>query len=313
MEYTTKKVILVCYYYIMASSMMAQQKTISITIDDIPNTAQYYKDNFSAVLLNVLDSLDIPFSIFINEGKVGHNPYVNKNKELLQQWVASEKASLGNHSYSHSRYSDVGYESFVMDIEKGNVLTEEYASENNKEVNYFRFPYNDMGKDQTQHFQIKDYLKASQYSLAPFTVESSDWMFNHVYQYYLEKGETDKAAAIGKMYVSKTLEMVKFYEEMADSLYNRPVKQIYLCHDNALNARYLVEVIRGLKEAGYEIVNFEESLSDPVYQQKDHYYKKWGISWFYRWMDTQEERLAWMKREPDMSTIENTYNSLLAK
>lgn len=305
-----RKHLFIILFSVLAHLGFAQQKSISITIDDVPNTTKYEKDHFRPILLNVLDSLEVPFTIFINEDKIYKTERLDRNKGLLEEWIKNENAIIGNHTYSHSRYSEVGFKSFVKDIEKGDSLTELYAVKYNKDLKYFRFPFNDMGKDSTQHIQIREYLKSKDYSIAPFTVESSDWMFDTVYQYYLNNGDTEKAKAIGEQYVDKTIELVHFYDRMATSLYRRSVQHIYLCHDNAINADYLAEIITKLKQADYKIVSFEESLKDPIYKQKDTYYKKWGISWLYRYMDTQEERVKWMKQEPSQSEIEKVYNEI---
>lgn len=304
------KFIIIGIFILISVTAFSQQKAISITIDDIPNTAKYQKDNFSPLLLNVLDSLKLPFTIFINEDKIYKTEMLDKNKDLLEMWIKNEHAIIGNHTYSHSRYSEVGFESFIKDIEKGNSLTELYATKYNKDLKYFRFPFNDMGNDSLQHMQIREYLKSKNYTIAPFTVESSDWMFDTVYKYYLDNGETEKAKSIGEQYVDKTIELVHFYERMATSIYKRPIQHIYLCHDNAINADYLVEIISRLKQEDYNIVSFEESLTDSIYNQKDTYYKKWGISWLYRYMDTHEERIKWMGQEPGMSKIAALYNQI---
>lgn len=297
----------------MASYAHAQQKSISITIDDVPNTTEYLKVNFNPKLLNVLDSLKVPFTIFINEGMVYKTEFLDKNKHLLEKWIDKKQVVIGNHTYSHSRYSEVGFDSFSKDIEQGEMLTKEYAYRNNRDVKYFRFPFNDMGKDSIEHIKIREYLESKEYTIAPFTIESSDWMFDAVYRYYLESGEKEKAQNIGNLYVMKTMELISFFEAMCETLYNRPVNHIYLCHDNAINADYLAEIIERLRKEKYDIVSFEESLTDTIYQQSDNYYKKWGISWLYRWMSSQKERVEWMKKEPVLSEIENTYNKILNK
>lgn len=305
-----KKQLFIIILSIFGQLGFAQQKAIAITIDDVPNTTKYQKDNFNPILLNLLDSLNVPFTIFINEDKIYKTQFVEKNKNLLKMWIKNKWSISGNHTYSHSRYSEVGFDSFVNDIEQGEDLTRQYASKHNNNLKYFRFPFNDIGKDSTQHMQIREYLKSRNYRIAPFTIESSDWMFDTVYQYYLDIGETNKAKEIGKQYVEKTIELVIFYEAMANAIYNRPIKQIYLCHDNAVNADYLAEIISRLKQEDYNIISFEESLTDSIYSQEDIYYKKWGISWLYRWMDTQDERVKWMKQEPNLSEIEKIYNEI---
>ncbi|WMN13000.1 polysaccharide deacetylase family protein [Marivirga salinae] len=307
----SKYIILLCLCLFVNISAFSQKKSISITIDDVPNTRKYQKENFEPTLLNVLDSLKIPFTIFINEAKIFNNEFKKENKELLELWIQNQNSIVGNHSYSHVRYSAVGYDKFVQDIEEGEKLTKEYASNYNKEVKYFRFPFNDMGADSSQHVEIRAYLKSKDYVIAPFTVESSDWMFNYVYLHYLNNGKIDKAAAIGEQYVEKTLELLSFYESMANSIYKRPVKHIYLCHDNAINTDYIGEIITRVEKENYEIVSFEESLTDTIYAQEDIYYKKWGISWLYRWMETQDERIKWMKQEPNLSEINQLYKEIV--
>jgi peptidoglycan/xylan/chitin deacetylase (PgdA/CDA1 family) len=307
------KFIIIGIIILKSVATFSQQKSISITIDDVPNTTKYQKDGFNPGLLKLFDSLNVPFTIFINEYKIYKTEFLDKNKDLLEQWVMKDQAIIGNHTFRHSRYSEVGFENFVKDIEQGENLAKQYSSKYNKDLKYFRFPFNDLGKDSIQHTQIKEYLKSKNYTIAPFTIESSDWMFDAVYQYYLNNGETSKAKEIAEQYVDKTLELLIFYESMANSIYNRPVKHIYLCHDNAINSDFLAEIIVRLKQADYKIVTIEESLSDPIYDQVDSYHKKWGISWLYRWMDTQEERIKWMKQEPSLSEIENTFNEISKK
>lgn len=289
----------------------AQKKYISITIDDVPNTAKYENEGFDPLLLNTLDAMNIPFAIFINEEKVYKTEHKEQNISLLESWISHERASLGNHTYSHSRYSAVGFDNFVKDIENGEVLIRHYAKRYNKELKHFRFPYNDLGEDSLQHVQLRQYLEAKGYTFAPFTVESSDWMFDFVYRHYLKMGEIENAKAIGKMYVEKTLDLISFFEEMATSIYERRIKHIYLCHDNAINADFLPTIIDNLQQKGYEIIDYDEALKDAVYRQEDRYYKKWGVSWLYRWMDTQEERVKWMKQEPDLSEINKCYEEIL--
>ena len=119
-----------------------------------------------------------------------------------------------------------------------------------------------------------------------------------------------QAAKIGALYVSKTIEFVHFFDSLSQSVYGRNVNQIYLCHDNSINAKYLKEIIVALESEDYEFVSIEDAIKDPAYNQSNVYYKKWGISWFYRWMSDSNIRKEWMKKEPDMSDIERLYNTI---
>lgn len=75
----------------------------------------------------------------------------------------------------------------------------------------------------------------------------------------------------------------------------------------------MAQIVERLEKENYKIVSFEESLTDPIYQQKDIHYEKWGISWLYRWMRSSKVRYAWMKQAPDLSEIEKIYNEISKK
>jgi hypothetical protein len=129
-------------------------------------------------------------------------------------------------------------------------------------------------------------------------VESADWMFNYIYEYYLDKKDTARALEIGDSYIAKSIEYFNFFDSLALKIYGRPINQIYLCHDSKLNADYLPVLVNELKKKKYKMISFGEALQDPVYQQKDNYYKKWGITWVYRWMKNQQEISFYNKQEP---------------
>jgi peptidoglycan/xylan/chitin deacetylase (PgdA/CDA1 family) len=286
------------------------QRQVAMTIDDIPNVEKYKKDNFSPILLHKFDSLKIPITIFINEGNIFKTDSIVKNFSLLNQWIKRDYVTLGNHTYSHSRYSEVALDSFKTDIIKGENIIRELANTYNKPLSYFRFPYNDLGFDSLQHIEIIKFLKSKGYSLAPFTIESSDYIFNSLYMHYLNLGQKDKAVDIAKSYITTTLEYFNYFDSISISQYGRHIDQIYLCHDSYLNADYIDTLVNTLKLNGYSFISLQNALNDDVYKQPDLYYKKWGISWMYRWMSHQEERIKLMRNEPDMNSIIEEYKIL---
>ena len=300
-------------YFFFGALSVNSQTNVAITIDDVPNTRQFKTDHFQSLLLDKLDSFDIPVAVFINEGLLYKTDSIARNFELLIDWAKKDFVTLGNHTFSHPRYSDVGYETFKEDVEKGESISRELAGKYNKPLQYFRFPYNDLGKDSVQQILIESFLKEKKYISTPFTVESSDWMFNFIYEYYLSHSETEKAKEIGELYVSKTMDYFHFFDSLSMEKYGRKINQIYLCHDNALNSNYLGEIVLKLKEENYNFISLETALQDTAYHQENRYYQKWGVSWFYRWMSVQQERTRWMRLEPDLSLIESLYRELTEK
>ncbi|WDO12187.1 polysaccharide deacetylase family protein [Flavobacterium sp. WW92] len=297
--------------FIFQSVFAQAQKQVAITIDDVPNTKKFQQDRFKAQLLKKLDSMQLPVAIFINEGKIYATDSVSKNFQLLNDWAKREYITLGNHTFSHPRYSDVGFDAFMSDIDKGESITRELAKKLGKPLKHFRFPFNDLGKDSLQRKETENYLAQKDYQITPFTIESTDWAFDIAYEYYLAKGDKANAKIIGEKYVSKTIEIFDFFEAQSELQFHRQISQIYLCHDNSLNADYLPKIIRLLKAKKFTFISLDEALKDKVYQQKNNYQKKWGISWFYRWMTSQGEITRVMKKEPNNEEIEKLYPTLI--
>lgn len=284
---------------------------IAITIDDVPNTKKIKSNSFQSHLLKQLDSLNIPIAIFVNEGLIYKTNDTTKNINLLENWIKRNYITLGNHTFSHSRLSEVGYNDFKGDVTRGHNMLHRLALKYNKPLSYFRFPYNDLGIDSVQQHKIDSFLISMHYLVAPFTVESSDWMFNAIYEHYISNSEFEKANEIGNLYVAKTLDYIRFFDSLSIVKYGRSINQIYLCHDNSINAKYLQSIIYTLQSKDYEFVSLDNALNDSVYQQKNRYYKKWGISWLYRWILEPDIRKEWMKHEPDNSEIETLYSQLI--
>ncbi|CAL2087282.1 Polysaccharide deacetylase [Tenacibaculum sp. 190524A02b] len=297
--------------FLIISQLVNSQKMVSITIDDIPNAINFKKNKYQSLLLNKLDALKIPIAVFVNEVLIYSTETTTKNFDLLDQWAQRDYITLGNHTFNHARYSDLGLEAYKDEIIKGEAISKQLAKKYNKSLTHFRFPYNDLGKDSIQQTQIKNYLTKKGYHITPFTIESSDWMYNFVYEYYLTKNNLQKAKEIGEAYINKTLAYFDFFEALAQKDYQRPIKQIYLCHDNTLNADYLPQLITALKQKGYSFISLDNALTDTIYQQKTNYYQKWGVSWLYRWEIAEKDRYKNMREQPSTTTIQKLYNSIL--
>lgn len=270
--------LIITLVFLLLSEWTFSQSSVAITIDDVPNTGKWRKDNFKSRLLSRLDSLNIPVAIFINEGMVYKGDSTAWNLELLNDWISRSYITVGYHSSRHSRYSQVGLDSFKLDVEQGENVVQQLVKKHGKKLEYFRLPFNDLGKDSLQHANLEKFLSSKNYKIAPFTVESADWMFNYIYEYYLEQRDTTKAVEIASQYITKTLAYFDFFDSLALQVYGRPIHQIYLCHDSRLNADYLPALVNELKKKKYKFISFDEALADGVYARKDNYNKQWGIS-----------------------------------
>ncbi|WP_254562981.1 polysaccharide deacetylase family protein [Dyadobacter diqingensis] len=304
-----KKVFLLFISCALANFANAQ-RSVSVTIDDVPNTRLYQLQNFSSPLQQKLDSLQIPVAIFINEGNLEQTTALEKNRNLLKSWLSKSYVTAGNHGFAHKNYAEVGLEAFKEDVIKGEVLTKSFLKEFNKESRYFRFPYNGAGNDSLEQLTAQKFLKEKNYISTPFTVESEDWLHAILYDKALAENDRKRAEWIGDQYVNLTLKLFSHFDSLSVSIYNRPIRQIYLCHDNSLNADYLPRIVDELKNKNYEFVSLDNALLDPVYQSQLYYYGKAGFSWIYKWMPDVAARRKLMRSEPSNPEIQKAFEDL---
>ena len=213
---------------LIGTTVTVGQHNVAFTIDDVPNTTEYKMKNFLPTLLFKLDRIRIPVAAFINEGNVFKTDSVEKNFSLLNQWAKRDYVTLGNHTYSHLRYSEAGIDAFEQDIIKGESIIRKLARLYDKPLAYFRFPYNDLGEDSIQHSEIRKFLEQASYTLTPFTIESCDYLFNDLYTYYSRNGQHDKAAMIANGYITTTLKFFDYFDSLSFKQYGRYLNQIYM-------------------------------------------------------------------------------------
>ncbi|MEO5977112.1 MAG: polysaccharide deacetylase family protein [Chryseolinea sp.] len=288
----------------LVSFVAYSQKQVSITIDDVPNSMLYAAEGYRARLLYKIDSMQLPVAIFINEHRILSADAVDKSMSLFNDWIKSPNVIVGHHGYHHAMYSTAGIDSFRSEILKGEVLSKQLSGRYHKKEKYFRFPYNDLGEDAKQHQEAESFLTSKGYIITPYTVHSDDWLVTELYEYYKQKNMMADAKRIGDAFIKVTLEYFDYIETLTDAKLKRNVKQIYLMHDNVLNADYMDKLVAALKKKGYSFITLDDAMSDPVYRQKDFYELKYGVSWVYRWIKDPAERKKLMRASPATTDIE---------
>jgi len=105
---------------------------------------------------------------------------------------------------------------------------------------------------------------------------------------------------IGEDYVQYMENKVAYFEQSADSLFQRPIKQILLLHANLINAHYLDELAEMYQKKGYRFISQADAIEDPAYQSKIYGqgYGPWGISWLDRWALSRGKKGTFFKDDP---------------
>lgn len=113
--------------------MTVRVKRALLTLDDSPSER-------TVDLVDFLVKNEIPALLFVRGARMESNP-----DPIL--YALKKGMVLGNHTYSHRRASEMGFEAFVADIEKTERLIEDaYARTGRvRPGKYFRFPHLDRG------------------------------------------------------------------------------------------------------------------------------------------------------------------------
>ncbi len=302
------KKILLLMVLLTLSSISAQNKYVTITMDDFPfnafnsNTTNIDSlEKFNNQLMASINYNKIPVTIFVNENSIIYKNETDRRLNIYNSWIINPLITIGNHTYNHLNFAEVKQNEFENSIIKNEVITKKLMEGTNKELKYFRFPYNCTCKDSISKTLIDSFLTKNNYISTPFTIESSDYLFNALYTFYLNNNETNKAKLIAQEYISFTNNLFNYFESFSQKEYGRNINQIFLCHGNKLHADYFGVLINMLKSKGYSFISLDETLKDEVYKQKDYYYYKWGVSWYYRWIKDNTTRKSLMKIEPEVN------------
>ena len=303
-----KPLLLVCLV-LLANLVEGQPKQVAITMDDLPYLSFSGKYSpaecmdWNGKLLEKITAMQTPVTGFVNGKGALAAGEADARLAVLQQWADNPLITPGNHTYSHANCAELNDPAaFIREVLQCEFVLESAWPGLRNTLTYFRFPYNATGRDSLSRIEWESILAQLGYVSTPFTLESSDYVFNALYVDALNKGQGEKAAAFAQQYIAHTLAVFAFYEAFCQERYGGPIRHIYLCHANQLHADHYDALIRALEKEGYEFVSLDEALMDPVYRQTDHYFGKWGFSWLYRWIEDPEIRRAELRKSPDPNT-----------
>ncbi len=281
--------LILCVWVICSSVLQAQQTrhSIAVTIDDLPvvSTRGNLKNRqeITTKLLAHVVKARVPAVGFVNETQLFPNGKLDeKQVELLRQWLDA-RLELGNHTFSHLSLHDNPLEKYQADILRGEIVTKELLKAKNLQMRYFRHPYLWTGLDLETKSKLADFLKSHEYTIAPVTIDNSDWIFARAYDNAFDKKDEKLMKRIGAAYVPYLEAKMDYWERQSKKLFDREIKQILLLHANFINSDYFDDIAAMLVKRKYEFVTLEEALKDDAYKLPDTFVKRNGISWLHRW------------------------------
>jgi peptidoglycan/xylan/chitin deacetylase (PgdA/CDA1 family) len=275
---------------IFAISINAQSEPsrfIAVTIDDLPVVSPRgdlkNRQKITRKLLAHIKKAKVPAIGFVNENKLYNGGKRDEAQvDLLRQWL-NANLELGNHTFSHLGLHDNPLEKYEAEILKGEIITKELLAAKNMKPRYFRHPYLQTGLSLEVKNDLEKFLAEHDYTIAPVTIDNSDWIFASAYENAFAKKDKKLMKRIGAAYVPYLEAKTDYWERQSVKLFGREIKQILLLHANFINSDYLDDIARMFKKRNYQFVTLDEALTDEAYKLPDTFVNRSGILWVHRW------------------------------
>jgi peptidoglycan/xylan/chitin deacetylase (PgdA/CDA1 family) len=278
----------------------ASARRIAVTFDDLPMTGDGGRSSGERVsenlkkIVSTLTSNHVPAIGFVNENKLNATGQREARTAALRAWLDAG-LDLGNHTYAHRDFYRMPLAAFEQEVINGEPVTKQLLAERGRKMRYFRHPFLHTGRTLADKRAFEKFLAARGYTVAPVTIDNSEWIFAEAYSDALAKNDAEKARRVSEGYVPYMETMFEFYERLSRDLFSREIPQILLVHANELNGDHFGEMVEMMRRRGYQFITLDEALKDQAYQSRDDYVGPVGISWLQRWLVTRGQAF---RKEP---------------
>jgi peptidoglycan-N-acetylglucosamine deacetylase len=300
--------------WLLALPLLAQQKQIAITIDDLP-CAGGCRDlaEMQSITARITTALKgTPAIGFVNEAGLQVRGERDARAALLEAWLDAG-LELGNHTYSHPDPNRIPLSEYTDGILKGEVVTRHLLEGRGMKMRYFRHPFTHTGPTAEYKKGLEDFLASRGYEIAPFTLENSDYIWAAVHRRALERKDSETAERVKKEYIEHLGLALAAAERISVRVFEREIPHVLVMHASLLNSEVLPQILQLFRVRGYQIVTLEVALKDSAYRTPDHYVNRFGPSWFVRWgVVLGIDKPA--RDEPDLPAwIDKAYKELSAR
>lgn len=295
----------------LSAHAQSVDRRIAVTIDDLPwqrigQTPEQDLPALHAALLAQLKQAGVPVIGFVNEDKLEIDGQLQPQRlAMLRDW-RDAGYELGNHTYGHVDFNEVGLQAFEQAILRGEQQLRPLLAERGQTPRYFRHPYLRAGRTPEDRAALSAFLAEHGYRIAPVTVDNGEWVWAFAYARVLEQQPAGAAREatlrqLRRGYVPYMLNKLDYYERQSQALLGYALPQIWLMHANELNAACYAELVAATQRRGYRFITLEEALRDPAYARGEQGYNgRYGPSWLHRWAMAENKPREFYAGEPEV-------------
>jgi peptidoglycan/xylan/chitin deacetylase (PgdA/CDA1 family) len=257
---------------------------LAVTVDDLPATPARDLAEMQEVTRGILAAFRahrVRAIGFVNESGLEPAPEKESRLALLRQWLDAGH-DLGNHTYSHLGLQTTSLDAYETDVLKGETETRRLLALRGKRPRYFRHPFTQTGPTVETRRAFEAFLAEHGYAVAPFSVETSDYVFEALRRDAAARRDADAVSRLRTAYLDHSAAVVSFMQTLAADTFGRPIPQVLLVHASRTNAEALDAMLTRLEARGYRFVTLARALSDPAWRSPDGYVGPFGPSWLHR-------------------------------
>jgi len=236
---------------------------ISLTMDDFSwgNSVKLTGAQRNESILSTLSSHNIKAALFVQ----GRNIDNDQGKQLLWAW---DKAGhlIGNHTYSHRNFASptMTLAAYEEDILRAETLLKEFP----RFRKYFRFPMLKEGETEAKRDGLRRFLAEHGYQMGYVTIDNSDWIVDQRLTARLQSNPSANTKPYRDFYLEHMWDRAQYYDSLARRVLGHAVPHTILTHFNLLSALFLNDLIEMFKSKGWEWIDAEKALADPVFSKQ---------------------------------------------
>ncbi len=234
---------------------------IALTFDD-PNTESsggmtwIEKDD---AILNTLQNNGLKAALFVSGKRINSAEGIN----LLNRW--SDKGHMiCNHSFSHSYFHSKKIS--LSDYENDFLKCDSIIKEIKGYTKLYRFPFLKEGNTPEKRDGFRQFLHDKGYKMGYASIDASDWYIDGRMNDTLKLNPDFDIKPFKEYYISHIYNRAMYYDSLSVLLTGRHVKHTLLLHHNALNAKFLDELITFFKSNGWQFINANEAYEDEIFK-----------------------------------------------
>jgi peptidoglycan/xylan/chitin deacetylase (PgdA/CDA1 family) len=243
---------------------------IAFTFDD-PTTDGGASLNWHEINERILAALarnKIKSILFV----VGKRIDSDSGRHLIAAWDRAGHL-IGNHSYSHlyfnaSADTDGSKKVTLADFEADALKNEPFVRPYHHFTRLFRYPYFKEGDTVEKRDGMRAFLQEHGYRIGRATIDASDWAIDTRLKKRAEAQPHADLSGYRDFFLQHIWERAQFYDSLARRVLARPVRHTVVLHHNALNARFLADLIAMFRKKGWKPVDAEYAFKDEVYDRQ---------------------------------------------